>query len=85
MTPIVENRSIILSEDKTYCGLVTGDNQNGIVFIRWFKWGYDSPDVYNDWAFSAYAEEHLINEAECIRRFDALPPGYTPSKYAPKG
>lgn len=69
--------TIVLSEDKTYPGLVTAIVERTVRVI-WYKWGYDCPDTISDWMTHAAAEKHAITAAECIRRFRDVPPQYNP-------
>jgi hypothetical protein len=70
--------TILLSEDTTYPGLVTAVGEH-FAEVTWYKWGYNSPDKIHDAVLLAKAETQIITEAECIRRFRAVPPQYTAS------
>src|SRR5690606_18267506 len=70
--------TLLLSEDTTYPGLVTAVGEH-FAEVIWYKWGYDAPDTIHAAVLLAKAETQLITEAECIRRFRAVPPQYTAS------
>ena len=69
--------TIVLSEDKTYPGLIT-HIEAALVLVVWYKWGYDH-QPFTSWLTPTEAAKHTLTEAECIQRFRALPPSYKPS------
>ena len=71
-------RTLVMSSDRTYVGLVEERSSNGqAVKIRWYKWGYTSPDTIVEWVVaSALYRLTTLTERECLERFDTFPPHY---------
>lgn len=72
---LVAYKTLLLSEDKGYVGIVTKLNA-GIAQILWYKWGYESPDTLSDWLPLAQIQRLILSPADCQKRFGALPPIY---------
>jgi len=67
--------SVFISEDGTYPGLCTQIDMNGMVYIRWSKWGYESPDWIITPTDPATAVKLQVTVAQMGRKF-GLPPGW---------
>ena len=72
---IAAYKTLLLSEDKGYVGIVT-NVKAGIAQILWYKWGYESPDTLSDWLPLAEVQSLLLSPADCQKRFGGLPPTY---------
>lgn len=72
---IVAYKTLLLSEDKSYVGIVT-KVKAGIAQILWYKWGYESPDTLSDWLPLSQIQRLILRPADCQKRFKALPPIY---------
>jgi hypothetical protein len=77
---ISANQTLLISQDLTYPGLVTGFNREGHAVVEWYKWGYDSNDKFPDWLTVAEVPSRMISAHECQRRFKTLPPKYRAEK-----
>lgn len=64
-------RTLLLSEDGTYPGLVTRVDEVGISTL-WYKWGFDG-ETFVEWMTLAQAARRLLTPADCRQRFGGLP------------
>lgn len=67
-------RTLVLSADKTYPGLVT-DVADERATITWYKWGYDG-ETFREGMPLSQVRASLLNPDECQLRFGGLPPAY---------
>jgi hypothetical protein len=70
-------KTLLLSADKTYLGMVTGHEANGSLLVSWYKWGYASSDVIHDWLHASQIPSlTILSPEDCSKRFGGLPPTY---------
>lgn len=72
--PIHVYRTLLLSEDGTYPGLVTRIDEVGIS-MTWYKWGFGG-ETFVEWMTLAQAVKRLLTPADCQKRFGGLPKDY---------
>lgn len=75
--PMIPHKTLLLAEDKTYAGIVTDVDANGIR-VTWYKWGFASADVVQNWVpASQITGLMVLSPEECTKRFKGLPPTYS--------
>lgn len=74
--PIAPYKTLLLSGDATYAGLVTECDPNG-VRVTWYKWGFASEDVIRDWLPIDHARKLILSTEDCAKRFGGLPSFYS--------
>jgi hypothetical protein len=72
---IAAYKTLLLSEDKGYVGIVTKVKAD-IAPILWYKWGYESPDTLSDWLPLAEVQSLILSPAVCQKCFGDLLPTY---------
>ncbi len=72
---------LLISADGTYPGIVIGlDTVDArYVRIKWYKWGYDSPDFYRDLEHSEAVLPFLATPSDIRKKFWTLPKEYDAS------
>jgi predicted metal-dependent hydrolase len=73
MMPIKPFKTMLLSSDRTYPGLVLDQISEKMYNVRWFKWGYAGPDYMDSWESVETIEHQRVGYQTVAAKFGDFP------------